>query len=80
MKGDFLMYDLFAIINGDEVELQTNSYPAVKDYIADSDVYMLTNEEGTILDCKGIHKILELAAKKAERCEIQSAEICIPVY
>lgn len=70
------MFNLMVILNGDKepTEIQTNLWSVVKDYTKDSNNYLLTNEEGTIIDSKGITKLLSFMAKEYKKHQYQRQE------
>lgn len=70
------MFNLMVILNGDKepTEVQTNLWSVVKDYTKDSNNYLLTNEEGTIIDSKGITKLLSFMAKEYKKHQYQRQE------
>ena len=65
------MFNLTILFKGDKepIEVQTNLWDVVKDYMKNSDNYLVTNQEGTIIDSKGINKLLSFMAKEYERAK-----------
>ena len=63
------MFNLMVILNGNKepTEIHTNLRSVVKDYTKDSNNYLLTNEEGTIIDSKGITTLLSFMAKEYKK-------------
>ena len=70
------MFNLVVIPDGEKepIEVQTNLWSVVKDYTKDSNNYLLTNEEGTIIDSKGITKLLSFVAKEYKKHQYQRQE------
>lgn len=70
------MFNLTILFKGDKepIEVQTNLWDVVKDYMKNSDNYLVTNQEGTIIDSKGISKLLSFMAKEYERTKNQGRE------
>ena len=63
------MFNLMVILNGNKepTEIYTNLWSVVKDYTKDSNNYLLTNEEGTIIDSKGITTLLSFMTKEYKK-------------
>ena len=63
------MFNLMVILNGNKepTEIHTNLWSVVKDQTKDSNNYLLTNEEGTIIDSKGITTLLSFMAKEYKK-------------
>ena len=70
------MFNLMVILNGNKepTEIRTNLWSVVKDYTKDSNNYLLTNEEGTIIDSKGITTLLSFMAKEYKKHQYQRQE------
>lgn len=70
------MFNLMVILNGNKepTEIHTNLWSVVKDYTKDSNNYLLTNEEGTIIDSKGITTLLSFMAKEYKKHQYQRQE------